>query len=60
MAAFDYRTFSSPDEVQTPKLTTVEMVDIADGGSYHIGPGHDAWVVDDEPKVIVESQTAAT
>lgn len=113
MAAFDYRPFSSPDEVQTPRLTTAEMVDIADGragrftfqpgwrwsecikplvgtdscqvdhlgycvsgrlhityddgtegeiaggGFYHIGPGHDAWVVDDEQTVIVEFQTAA-
>jgi hypothetical protein len=34
--------------------------DVAGGEVYRIGPGHDAWVVGDEPFVSVEFQGAAT
>jgi hypothetical protein len=30
------------------------------GSIYHLAPGHDAWVVGDEPVVVVEFQGAAT
>ena len=30
------------------------------GTVYRIGPGHDAWVLGDEPVVVVEFQGAAT
>lgn len=30
------------------------------GSVYRIGPGHDAWVLGDEPVVVVEFQGAAT
>jgi hypothetical protein len=33
--------------------------DIATGDVYRIAPGHDAWVVSDEPTVVVEFQGAA-
>lgn len=113
MADLAVRDFSEPDEVRTPELTTVEVVNLAGGeigrytfqpgwrwsecikplvgtetcqvdhlgyvvsgalhveqsdgskgevtaGSvYRIAPGHDAWVVGDEPTVVVEFQGAA-
>jgi len=34
--------------------------DVRAGEVYRIGPGHDAWVVGDEPVVTVEFQGAAT
>jgi class 3 adenylate cyclase len=34
-----------------------ETVDIGPGGVYEIPPGHDAWVVGDEPWVTIESQS---
>ena len=34
--------------------------DIVAGTVYRIAPGHDAWVVGDEPVVVVEFQGAAT
>jgi hypothetical protein len=34
-------------------------VDIGPGDAYHIAPGHDAWVVGDEPFVGVEFKSAA-
>lgn len=34
--------------------------DVGAGDVYRIGPGHDAWVVGDEPAVTVEFQGAAT
>jgi hypothetical protein len=34
--------------------------DVAAGAVYHIAPGHDAWVVGDEPVVVVEFQGART
>jgi hypothetical protein len=34
--------------------------DIAAGDVYRIAPGHDAWVVSDEPAVVVEFQGADT
>jgi hypothetical protein len=37
--------------------TTIE---VKPGDVYRIGPGHDAWVVGDEPAVFVEFQGAAT
>ena len=33
--------------------------EVAPGGAYRIAPGHDAWVVGDEPAVFVEFQGAA-
>jgi hypothetical protein len=33
--------------------------DLRPGEVYRIAPGHDAWVVDDEPAVLVEFQGAA-
>ena len=30
------------------------------GSVYHIAPGHDGWVIGDEPAVVVEFQGAAT
>jgi mannose-6-phosphate isomerase-like protein (cupin superfamily) len=33
--------------------------DVGVGDVYHIAPGHDAWVVGDEPAVFVEFQGAA-
>jgi hypothetical protein len=33
---------------------------ISSGSVYRIAPGHDAWVVDDQPVVVVEFQGAAT
>ncbi|MDX6689745.1 MAG: hypothetical protein QOG15_1202 [Solirubrobacteraceae bacterium] len=35
-------------------------VDIAPGDAYQIAPGHDAWVIGDEPFVGVEFKSAAT
>ena len=35
-------------------------IDIAPGHAYAIPPGHDAWVVGDEPFVGLEFQSAAT
>ncbi|MEZ5141011.1 MAG: cupin domain-containing protein [Acidimicrobiales bacterium] len=34
--------------------------DITAGSVYRIAPGHDGWVVGDEPAVVVEFQGAAT
>jgi mannose-6-phosphate isomerase-like protein (cupin superfamily) len=34
--------------------------DVASGAVYRIPPGHDAWVVGDEPVVVVEFQGAAS
>ena len=34
--------------------------ELAPGSVYRIAPGHDAWVLDDEPVVVVEFQGAAT
>jgi len=34
--------------------------DVAAGSVYRIGPGHDAWVIGDQPAVAVEFQGAAT
>ena len=34
--------------------------DVAPGNVYRIAPGHDGWVVGDEPVVVVEFQGAAT
>jgi len=34
-------------------------VDVAGGEVYRIGPGHDAWVVGNEPMVSIEFQGAA-
>jgi hypothetical protein len=34
--------------------------DIGSGDVYRIAPGHDAWVVGDEPAVVVEFQGADT
>jgi hypothetical protein len=34
--------------------------EVKSGCVYRIAPGHDAWVVDDEPVVVVEFQGAAT
>lgn len=34
--------------------------DVAGGSVYRIAPGHDAWVVGDDPVVVVEFQGAAT
>lgn len=34
--------------------------DVTPGSVYRIAPGHDAWVVSDEPVVVVEFQGAAT
>ena len=114
MAGVEVRDFSTPDEVRSPELTTVELVklgggeigrytfqpgwrwsecikpvvgtdscqvehvgymvsgglqvqhedgstgEIAGGSVYRITPGHDAWVLGDEPVVVVEFQGAAT
>ena len=35
-------------------------IDVKPGDVYRIGPGHDSWVVGDEPAVFVEFQGAAT
>jgi quercetin dioxygenase-like cupin family protein len=35
-------------------------VDIAPGDAYQIAPGHEAWVVGDEPFVGIEFKSAAT
>lgn len=34
-------------------------IDTAPGNVYRIGPGHDAWVIGNEPAVMVEFQGAA-
>ena len=34
--------------------------EVTSGSVYRIAPGHDAWVVNDEPVVVVEFQGAAT
>ncbi len=34
-----------------------QAVDIGPGGVYEIPPGHDAWVVGDEPWITIESQS---
>jgi hypothetical protein len=34
--------------------------DVTGGSVYRIAPGHDAWVVGDDPVVVVEFQGAAT
>lgn len=34
--------------------------DVSNGNVYRIAPGHDAWVVGDQPVVVVEFQGAAT
>lgn len=34
-------------------------IDVTPGDVYHIAPGHDGWVVGDEPAVFVEFQGAA-
>jgi hypothetical protein len=43
--------------IRTDDGTTGE---IAAGSVYRIAPGHDGWVVGDEPAVVVEFQGAAT
>jgi quercetin dioxygenase-like cupin family protein len=43
--------------VQTADGTTGE---VHPGSVYHIAPGHDGWVIGDEPAVAVEFQGAAT
>ncbi len=42
--------------VQTTDGTTGE---VKPGSVYHIAPGHDGWVIGDEPVVVVEFQGAA-
>jgi quercetin dioxygenase-like cupin family protein len=42
--------------VSTDEGATAE---IAAGSAYHIAPGHDGWVIGDEPAVVVEFQGAA-
>jgi hypothetical protein len=64
MAGIETRNFESPDEKRTPEKTTVELVNLAGGQIgrytfYRITPGHDAWVVGEEPAVFVEFQGAA-
>jgi hypothetical protein len=34
--------------------------DVTSGSVYRIAPGHDAWVIGDQPVVVVEFQGAAT
>ena len=36
------------------------QVDVSAGDAYRIAPGHDAWVVGDEPFVGIEFKSAAT
>ena len=43
--------------VQTADGTTGE---VHPGSVYHIAPGHDGWVIGDQPVVVVEFQGAAT
>ncbi len=43
-------------QVQSDEGKTAE---VSAGSVYHIAPGHDAWVVGDEPAVSIEFQGAA-
>ena len=43
--------------VRTEDGTTGE---VRPGSAYHIAPGHDGWVIGDDPVVVVEFQGAAT
>ncbi len=43
--------------IQTSDGTTAE---VSAGSVYHIAPGHDGWVIGDEPAVVVEFQGAHT
>ncbi len=43
--------------IQTADGTTAEVLA---GSVYHIAPGHDGWVIGDEPVVVVEFQGAHT
>ncbi len=62
MSNLTVKTFDAPDETRSPDKTTVEVLDLGPAKAYIIEPGHDAWVVGDEPMVgyEFESTTAAT
>jgi hypothetical protein len=40
--------------------TDGSKADLGPGDGYHISPGHDAWVIGDEPFVGIEFKSAAT
>jgi hypothetical protein len=40
--------------------TDGSQIDVTTGGAYVIEPGHDAWVVGQQPAVLVEFDSAAT
>ncbi len=39
---------------------TDEERDVVAGQAFHVGPGHDAWVVGEEPCVFIDFEGAAT
>ena len=67
MSGSSHRSFDSPDESRTPPKTPVDVVRL-EGGSvarltFQPGskwPGHDAWVVGDEPAILFEFSSAET
>ena len=70
MAGIATKSFDSPDETRTPPKTKVDVVrlegatvaegDARPGDACVIEPGHDAWVVGDEPVVAFQFASAET
>lgn len=72
MPSIQNKSLSSPDETRTPDKTRYAISgrigvsnsdgakgELGAGDAYQLAPGHDAWVIGDEPFVGVEFKSAA-
>ena len=61
MAGIEAKSLGTPDEVRTPAKTKIDVVHVgATEVGRFIAPGHDVWVLGDEPFVGIEFKSAAT